>query len=132
MPVSVVYENDGLGVVMTAFGVMQENDFADANAQLYVPEVMAKLKYEIVDIRDVENVDTNLEKLKDLAQTDKDASDLIPGLKIAIVASSGVLEALAQVYERMAKCDTLKTKVFRTLPEARLWIADCVVVEESA
>lgn len=132
MPVSVKFENDGVGVVMTAYGNMQTSDFFEANAQVYAPEVKEKLRYQIVDVRGVENVDSDWEKLKQLAETDKSAAQSNPGLKIAIITNPGILEALAQVYQRMATDTSLKTQIFRNENAARQWISDCIAMERSA
>ena len=132
MPVSVKFENDGLGVLLSAHGIMKDNDFAEANRIIYVPEVMTKLRYQIVDLTNIENVDTNWDKLRRLAETDKNAADEIPGLKIALIADGGVLEAMAQIYQRLAKHESLITRIFRNQQDARRWVADCVVMEASA
>jgi hypothetical protein len=132
MPVSVEFENDGIGVVMSAYGVVGGSDFFIANRQLYVPAVMEKLRYQIVDLHGVENVDANWESIKQLAEADKNAAQTIPGLKIAIVAKPGILEGLAQVYERLAADDSLKTHVFHNMTAARQWVSDCMVMEKSA
>ena len=132
MPVTLEFENDGAGVIMTATGAMNASLIEQANARLYQPEPMRRLRYQIVDLRDVEQVDTDWDKIKALAEMDKAAADVIPGLKIAIVVRRGILDGLAQVYCRYAKDDSLQTKVFDSITAARCWISDCVDMEQSA
>ena len=132
MPVSMEFENDGRGVVISAQGILDADFFAQANKALYVPDVMEKLRYQIVDLSSVEKVDIDWEHIKYLAEMDKQAAKSIPGLKIAVVAPAGVLEALAQVYQRLAKDDSLSAQVFRNMVGARQWIGECLTMERSA
>jgi len=132
MPLSVEFEQDGLGVLVTPTGEMDTARFAQQNTGFYTSEILEKLRYQIVDLREVENVDIDLVSIQKLAETDKAVAQIIPGLKIAIVVNAGVMEGIAQIYQRYAKQDNLKTQVFHSLPAARAWVADCVDLEASA
>ena len=132
MPLPVVFEHNGLGVLVTPTGEMNMVRFCQQTEDFYSAQVLEKLRYRIVDLREVENVEIDLESIQTLAETDKAAAQICSGLKIAIVVNPGVMEAIAQIYQRHAKHENLKTQVFNSLPAARAWVADCADLEASA
>ena len=132
MPVSVEFENDGIGILITGRGNTEAEEFIQINHQIYVPDVMAKLRYQLVDMTEVDQVDTSIEKIRAIAEADKAAAELMPGLKIAIVVSQDVLKGFAEIYTRIAEGEHLKAKVFSNVKEARIWISDCIQLDISA
>lgn len=122
MPVTIEFEYDGLGAVIVASGDLRGDEFYQANKVLYEPDILAKLRYQIVDLSAVESVVSDWDKIKRLADSDKEAAAKTDGQKLAIIANKSVLKGLAQIYQRHATDDKLETRVFSNMRSARRWI----------
>ncbi len=132
MPVSIEFENEGIGVLITGSGNTEAEQFIAVNNKIYAEEVITKLRYQLVDMTGIDQVDTSIEKIRTIAEADKAAAEKIPGLKIAIVVSQELLKGFAEIYTRIAAHDQLQTKIFSNVDEARRWISECIEFDISA
>jgi hypothetical protein len=81
-----------------------------------------QIRYVINDFLGVAGHDVSAEKLRLIAAIDKAAALSNPNIRVAIVAASGPILALAQRYT--AAVPPYPTEIFPSLAAARAWIAD--------
>ncbi len=121
---SVVFENDGQGLLFTGRGVLSGEQMIENTPTTYSPEVLQRLRYQIVDLRGVERMDISCEQMQHLAQMDRSAAQANAAMRVAIVAAHDITIALGRIYSAYAQSPKLETRVFTTMEEARTWVRD--------
>src|SRR5690606_25614412 len=84
----------------------------------------AGLRYQIIDLRQVERMDITAEQIQRIAEADREAAERGPGAKVAIVANHDLTIGLSRIYLIHARSDKLESRIFCSLDEARSWIGD--------
>ena len=64
MGLDVTIEHDGIGVLFTYSGVLEGDQVLVESQALYTPEIMAKLHYQLVDLRDVNRIELTTEQIQ--------------------------------------------------------------------
>lgn len=121
MSTEITFEQDGSGVVIKISGTLTGKDIISGTATIYADERASSLKYQILDLSDVENIDITLDHLEQAAKMDKTGSELSQGMAIAMVVRSPLLQALCETWINYAKNDFLHTQLCKSLAEARHW-----------
>ncbi|GAB1266656.1 hypothetical protein NBRC116493_03480 [Aurantivibrio infirmus] len=124
MPVSFLFENNGQGVVVTAAGELLDGEFSSVSAKIYRPVVLSKLKYQVVDLTNVDSVNTTPEQIQQLAAKSVAAAKDSGGLAMAIIVNNGLLESLVRLWRFYAEHDALQVAVFAELESAKIWVQD--------
>jgi len=122
VPVSFTFENDGRGVVVTAVGEILDGELAGVSNSVYRPEVLAKLKYKIVDLTNVDSVNTTPEQIQLLAAKNISAARESDGLAMAIIVSNGLMESLVRLWRFYAQDEMLQVSVFKDHESAISWL----------
>lgn len=115
-------ENDGKGLLFVGRGVLSGEFLVRQTRKTYSTEVLGRLCYQIIDLREVERMDITTEQIKQLALLDRQAAEAASGGKIAIVASHDLTVGLSRIYSAYAESPNLETRIFPTMEEARAWV----------
>lgn len=119
-------------MVFVGQGVISGEQMIKQSEKAYSPAVLAKLRYQIIDLRNVERMDITSEQMRQLAMLDRRAAEQSAGGKIAIVASHDLTVGLSRIYSAYAQSPELDAKIFPTMEEARAWVEDTGSREASA
>jgi hypothetical protein len=128
MPVEVTRLEDG-GLLIRGRGVVTGAELIEANTEIYSsPETTASVRYQLVDLSDVERGVADPAEIQQLAEQDQSAAALNPTMVIAIVGSGDVPYGLARMWEAYV-AERFPTRVFRRREEAEAWLAAKVGTE---
>ena len=126
MPIQLIYEQDGVSVVVKGSGIVDAAEIQRCNEQMYTADRIHKLRSQLYDFCDVTKFDLSSEDMRMLAEQDKAAASQNPNLAIAIVGNDDLMFGLAKMWEVFVSEASLKANVFRTHREAREWLNDHV------
>ena len=122
MPIRLIYEEDGVVVVVKGVGVVDATQIQRCNNEMYAKDRIHTLRSQLYDFCDVTNFDLSGDDMRILAGQDKAAATQNPNLAIAIVGNDDLMFGLAKMWEVFVSEAALKANVFRTLEEARNWL----------
>lgn len=122
MPVSFVFENNGRGVVVTAVGEILDGELSSVSKSVYCSEVLSKLKYQIIDLTNVDSVNTTPEQIQLLAARNIAAAKESEGLAMAVIVSNGLMESLVRLWRFYAQDEMLQVSVFKDRMSATNWL----------
>ena len=127
MPGKIVYENQGKGVVIIWNGSISGEGLKMVNEQIYAEGRLEKLRYQIWDFTNADDLQITEHDLRNLAIQDKTASEKNPNQIIAIVGSGELFngyDRLFHIYEGV--WSEYKSKTFSNMVEARKWISSAM------
>ena len=124
MPIQLIYEPDGVGVVFKGTGIVDGAEIQRCNDQIYAPERILQLRSQLCDFCEVTKFNLSDDDMRLLAAQDRAAAAQNPNLAIAIVGNNDLMFGLAKMWEVFVSEASLKAKVFRTLQEARDWLEE--------
>jgi hypothetical protein len=122
MPLDVVYEREGAGVLVTGTGIVRGAEFIAMNRRIYAADFLPRLRYQIVDISRVERHEVSAAEIQLCARQDREAAAQNPQLLIAVVAGDQLGFGLARMWEAYADDPVLKTRVYKSIEDARAWV----------
>ncbi len=124
MPIDVTFLDDG-GVVFKGSGCVTFDDVANANHRIYAsPDQIRKIAYQICDYSDATDIDLSAEQVRTLALQDADAARANPAMLLAVVGQQDFVFGMLRMWELYAEPSSVRTRVCRTVDEARRWIAE--------
>ncbi|WP_419195402.1 hypothetical protein [Engelhardtia mirabilis] len=85
-------------------------------------EVTRAITYLLVDFEDVAEVEAGEDEVRAIAERDRRAGVVNPGMIIAVVALKDLHYGLSRMWEIMLESAPMETQVFRSRPEAEAWI----------
>lgn len=118
------FEDHGRGLVFVARGVVSGRYLLKRNKKTYSTEVLEQLRYQIVDLRELDRLDISTEQMQELAAMDRRAAEQSPSpvpLRVAIVIAHDITEGLGRIYCAYAKSPALDAQVFFDMETARSW-----------
>lgn len=118
------FEDHGRGMLFVARGVVSGAELLKRNRKTYTPDVLAQLRYQIVDLRELDRLDISTQQMQELAALDRQAAESIASpsaLRVAIVVNHDLTEGLARIYCAYARSPRLEAQVFADLDAARNW-----------
>ncbi len=124
MPIQLIYDHDGVSVVVKGSGIVDGTEIHKCNEQMYSPDRIHKLRSQLYDFCEVTRFDLSSSDMRMLAEQDKAAAGQNPNLAIAIVGNDDLMFGLAKMWEVFVSEASLKANVFRTLKEARDWLEE--------
>jgi hypothetical protein len=103
-------------------GVMSNNDLLQSNQSIYGDPRFDKMRYQIVDMLDVESFEVDLETMEEVTVMDMAASKTNPLVIVAVVATRLQAKRFIEIYETTAGGAPWNTELFESVEEARAWI----------
>lgn len=126
MPITIT-RLDERGVLLTGEGVIRPDDVSRVNSALYAStEKIKALTYQLCDYTKVTGVEISWEEMRQLAAQDAKAAESNPELKIAVVGDKDLVFGMLRIWDAQVSDSSVETQVFRTMEEARDWLAKVV------
>ncbi len=122
MPIQLIYDTDGIDVIIRGSGIVNADELQHSNEQIYSGDRVHKLRSQMFDFTGVSKFDLSTADMDMLAEQDKAAASKSPNLVIAIVGSDDLMFGLAKMWEVFVSEASLKANVFRTITEACAWL----------
>lgn len=119
------FEEDGRGLLFVGRGVLSGEAMIRQTRKTYSSEVLGRLCYQIIDLREVERMDITSGQMQRLAELDRQAAEAASGARIAIVAAHDLTIGLSRIYSAYAQSPHLESRIFPTMEEARAWVSAC-------
>lgn len=122
MPYQITWRTNG--VYWRYYGVLSGNELLQSNFDIFGDERFDDLRYQIVDLTDVEEVEVTEKHMRKVAHLDMAASRSNPRVKVAVVAQTDAAAKLSDLYEKF--CEDKSpwiTKLFRNLVDAEAWVS---------
>ncbi len=124
MSVSIEYEDEGHGVLLTCKGAVNSDEVIAINAAIHEQGRLINLRYYLLDLSDTESVDVSADKLRYLAEQLEFGAELVGGLKIAVVTNHVVVTSIVQMLYSYLDESGKQFEQFNSLADARLWLAE--------
>lgn len=114
----------GKGVDIRAEGVVHGAEIIAAHAQIYDQRYLARQRYQIVDKTRCTEYDVSASDIEQIAQLDKEASEINPDIRIAVIESRSLKFSLTELWQaHLASCPFV-TKSFKDREAAMAWLAE--------
>ncbi len=124
MPANITNTKDG-GIIVQAEGVVKGEEMIEINGMIYeTKEKIEKIVYQIIDFTGIQEFSYADADIDMMAYQDKKAYDINPNMLIAVVSDQDLLFGLARMWEAKSISPLFRTKVFRKLEDAHVWIND--------
>ena len=111
------------GAVKRFWGVVSSNDVIRSVIETEADARFDSLRFVINDFVAVSQITFDAHDVDDIAAMDLGASRTNPAIRIAIVAVTADVIALAHQYAN-SPLNVYPTKIFATMDEARAWVAE--------
>ena len=122
MPMTFQYIDNG-GVLLHATGTLTDDDIYILNEELYSSEQsINRIRYQICDYTQVDKLEISSQGMRKIAEQDRMAAELNPGMLIAVAASSKSTYGMARMWETFASDSPLHIHVFETKAECEAWL----------
>ena len=132
MAIQIEWKDGGAGVVLTASGNVKSRDFQGANAEIYVPERLAGLRFQLVDLTRAEGFEITAAQIRAMAAEDRRAADANPRMLIAVVGKDDLVYELSRMWQAYVGDAALRINVVRRREEAERWIAEKLAEDAAA
>jgi hypothetical protein len=109
------------GVTWSFRGVVSGEELVEANQEVYLDERFPLIRYQIVDLSQVERFDVSPADMRLLAENDHAASRLNPSVRVAVVATDERVRELSLYYEGQSSDSTWDQQLFDTPAAAEQW-----------
>lgn len=120
MPYEAIWEDKG--IYWKYQGILTGDDLLQSNMNIYGDSRFDNLRYQLVDMLDVESFDVETEAMEAVTAMDEAASQTNPSLIIAVVSAHIQAKQLVELYETTTGGAPWETEMFESVEEARVWI----------
>ena len=121
--IQVIRLDDGTGVEILAEGEVRGADIIAAHAEIYDQRYLARQRYQIVDKTRCTEYDVSASDVERIAQLDREASEINPLIKIAVIESHSLQFSLTELWQaHLASCPFV-TRSFNDRDTALAWLA---------
>jgi hypothetical protein len=110
------------GIYWKYKGILTSDDLLQSNISIYGDSRFDKLRYQLLDMLDVESFDVDTEAMEEVTVMDVGASQTNPRLIVAVVATHVQAKRLVELYENTTGSAPWETDLFESVEEARVWI----------
>jgi len=122
MPVEIQYTKDN-GVLVKGYGKVTSAEVLEANEKIYENEDKIRvIRYQLWDFTEIDEVLGASRDIEMIAEQDKQAGKINPGMIIAVVSSKDVAYGFSRMWEALVDDSAIEKAVFRSLNEAWRWI----------
>jgi len=115
-------ESDGRGILITFSGNIEANEIEDLQKQINSDASFPKLRYQIWDYSEAEEINLSIENIQNIAMQTAIASTANPKLRIAIIPRKSSHNVLGKTFHTFEKVwGSYESKSFRDVDSAREW-----------
>ena len=119
MPHTIIWSSRGVRWVFE--GVVSGSELIEANAEVYEDPRFPDIRYQIVDLTNVDEFDVSEADMRTLARNDHNASYLNPSVRVSVAAADEMIRLLSLYYEGESSDSPWDQQVFDTVAEAEEW-----------
>lgn len=131
MPVKLEYTDDG-GAIVTGTGTIRASEVSSVNKRLYAArDAILALRYQIVDLTDVQEFDIVADEVRALAMEDTNAARINPDMVTAVVGNEDIAFGLLRMWEMNLDESAFRTSVFRSREEAEAWVQEMLASDDN-
>lgn len=122
MTTDVIYENDGEGIMYIHRDVL-EGSWLVENMKAHNQHIdFSKLRYQIVDLSQLDRLEMTTDQLKQVAEVDRDIAHLKRSdFQLAIILTDHTV-GVARMWETYVNMPENNAKIFYKMKEAREWL----------
>ena len=117
---SIICEFRFNGVIIWHKGIITGNDLFQANNDIYSHEYDGDLKYQLIDLTEVDTLNVTTEEVTKLAKMDRDLKKNNKRFA-CVVAPTDFLFAMARTWNMQSEKDGFETHVVRAMDDAITW-----------
>ena len=123
MPVTYQYENDKQGVIITAVGAIDGEDFIHNMKELFSDDQATRnYRYGLNDFTQLEKFNISLPQISTLADLHINVSKINPNIIVGFAISKSFIHGLVNVWKVYAEITGWQVNITKTLPEIRDWV----------
>ncbi|HUO65625.1 MAG TPA: hypothetical protein VMT97_18040 [Terriglobales bacterium] len=124
MPLSIEFLSGGRGLELVGSGVLTAQEILEAKgALLRSPERLRELHHALIDITDVTELRVTHDDVLEFVTADMQIALIVPRpMAVAVVAPGDLAFGVARMWEGFAEVTRWNRHVFRSRPEAELWL----------
>ncbi len=120
MPFTITWTQQG--VVWKYSGRLTGSDLLTSNLQIFGDERFDELRYQIVDLSDVEEIDVSEAVMRKVAHLDMAAARTNPRVKVAVISTSDAAAQLNEFYQKYTDGKSpWKNRDFSSFEQAEAW-----------
>ena len=121
MPYETIWEDKG--IYWKYQGILTGDELLKSNVNIYGDARFDKLRYQIVDMLNVESFDIITQKMEELTVMDMAASRSNSTIVVAIVSTRIQAKRLVDIYKNTSGSGApWETEIFESVEDARVWI----------
>jgi hypothetical protein len=111
------------GILWTYSGVLTGDELLNSNFEIFGDERFDDIRYQIVDLRQVQEIKVNEKHMRKIAHLDIAAARSNPRVKVAILTNKPGGKLLSDTYDKYsAGKSPWETKLFSNIEDARNWL----------
>lgn len=123
MPTTFQYENNQQGIIVTAVGTVDGEDFLKKMEEFFSDEQKIRnYKYGINDFTQVEKYNISPSQIFSLAKLHIMASKINQDIVVGFAINKPVVHGLVRIWMAYAEMTGWRVNIEKTLPEIRIWV----------
>jgi len=119
VPYSTTWSTDG--VAWRYWGRVTGEELLQSNREVYGDARFRGIRYQIVDLMNVDRFDVSSYDMAVLAKMDHAAARVTPSVRVAVAAASDLIRMLSIYYEAESADSPWEHHIFESLSEAQMW-----------
>jgi hypothetical protein len=124
MPYTIELIRDGTGMLCIGSGVATAQEVMDARRAFATwGPAMRSMTHAIIDLSAVTTIEATEGDIRGLVDYDRQLCEMVPDLKVAVIAPSDLAFGLARMYQAHAAALSWEILVFRAAVVADAWLA---------
>jgi len=124
MPITIRDLDGGIGVVITGWGIVGEEEYVDSHSKHLTQDEdkLNRYRYSLVDWTAVKEAEVSTEAISLIAGYCESTSEVNPDTVVAIAANQNLIYGLSRMWEGLAGVTGWETMVFKNREDAEAWI----------
>lgn len=123
MTIKVNYLDQGKGMEFLLSGIVNGSDIINVHKEVHTPEVIAALRYKIIDKRKVTENYISHEEVKIISELDRKVKSINSNIITAYISPNDLIKSLGELWKTLTDDESNNIKTFNTREDADKWIA---------
>ena len=126
MPITYAISKNG-GILVKCKDHISGSEIKEIDESIYgSPEDILKIKYQLWDFTNVNNITISIEDIKAIAEQDAEAANINPNMTIILVANNDLIYSLGRLWMDYSKESPFKSMFFPNIKDAEEWIDEMI------
>jgi hypothetical protein len=111
------------GVIWTYSGLLTGDELLNSNFEIFGDERFDDIRYQIVDLREVQEIEVTEKHMRKVAHLDMAASRSNPRVKVAVLTNKPGGKLLSEIYDKYSKDKSpWETMLFTNIEDVWDWL----------